>query len=121
MNGKKRGVKEAGIRHPHRRNRQGHLRRDPGEHKEFKGLETGQRRNLRDHMTDLELIFTMLGEAATTEIAKRKDAQGFPTTATPPRQAAPSPAMPARNWKPRGANQSSAKRTIRQRPATLRR
>lgn len=33
--------------------------------------------NLRDHMTDLELIFTMLGEASTTEIARRKDAQGF--------------------------------------------
>ncbi|MFZ2302886.1 MAG: hypothetical protein WAW10_13570 [Gallionella sp.] len=33
--------------------------------------------NLRDHMTDLELIFTMLGEAGTTEIARRKDAQGF--------------------------------------------
>jgi hypothetical protein len=29
-------------------------------------------------MTDLELIFTMLGEASTTEIARRKDAQGFP-------------------------------------------
>ena len=28
-------------------------------------------------MTDLELIFTMLGEASTTEIARRKDAQGF--------------------------------------------
>lgn len=30
-----------------------------------------------DHMTDLELIFTMLGEAATTEIARTKDAQGL--------------------------------------------
>ena len=29
-------------------------------------------------MTDLELIFTMLGEASTTEIARRKNAQGFP-------------------------------------------
>lgn len=29
-------------------------------------------------MTDLELIFTMLGEASTTEIARKKDAQGFP-------------------------------------------
>jgi len=29
-------------------------------------------------MTDLELIFTMLGEASTTEIARNKDAQGFP-------------------------------------------
>lgn len=50
----------------------------PGEHKTIKGLDaikTGN--NLRDHMTDLELIFTMLGEASTTEIAKRQDAQGF--------------------------------------------
>ena len=44
------------------------------EHKQFKGLE---RENLRDHMTDLELIFSMLGEAATTEIAGKRDAQGF--------------------------------------------
>ena len=29
-------------------------------------------------MTDLELIFTMLGEASSTEITRRKDAQGFP-------------------------------------------
>jgi DNA-damage-inducible protein D len=29
-------------------------------------------------MTDLELIFSMLGEAATTEIARNRDAQGFP-------------------------------------------
>jgi len=50
----------------------------PGAHRRFKGLDkvkTGN--NLRDHMTDLELIFTMLGEAGTTEIARRKDAQGF--------------------------------------------
>lgn len=40
----------------------------------MKGLE---RENLRDHMTDLELIFSMLGEAATTEIARKQDAQGF--------------------------------------------
>jgi len=46
----------------------------PSEYKKLKGLE---RENLRDHMTDLELIFSMLGEAATTEIAKKKDAQGF--------------------------------------------
>jgi DNA-damage-inducible protein D len=50
----------------------------PGAHSRIKGLDkvkTGN--NLRDHMTDLELIFTMLGEASTTEIAKRKDAQGL--------------------------------------------
>jgi len=45
-----------------------------GEYKDFKGLE---KENLRDHMNDLELIFSMLGEASTTEIAKNKDAQGF--------------------------------------------
>jgi len=49
----------------------------PAEHKNLKGLKKSQE-NLRDHMTDLELIFTMLGEAATTEIARKKDAQGFP-------------------------------------------
>ncbi|MBL4903959.1 MAG: Bro-N domain-containing protein [Desulfocapsa sp.] len=47
----------------------------PSEYKELKGL---KRQNLRDHMTDLELIFSMLGEAATTEIARKQDAQGFP-------------------------------------------
>ena len=47
----------------------------PSEYKVFKGL---KRENLRDHMNDLELIFTMLGEASTTRIAKDKDAQGFP-------------------------------------------
>jgi len=47
----------------------------PAEYKEHKGLE---RQNLRDHMTDLELIFSMLGEAAATEIARKQDSQGFP-------------------------------------------
>jgi prophage antirepressor-like protein len=46
----------------------------PGEYKEFKGLKD---ENLRDHMNDLELIFTMLGDASTTKIAKSKNAEGF--------------------------------------------
>jgi DNA-damage-inducible protein D len=46
----------------------------PGEHKKIKGL---KRENLRDHMNDLELIFSMLGEAATTEITRVDDAKGF--------------------------------------------
>jgi len=46
----------------------------PADYKKLKGL---KRENLRDHMTDLELIFTMLGEAATTEIARNKNAQGL--------------------------------------------
>ena len=48
----------------------------PTEYKEFKRLEK-QQDNLRDHMTDLELIFTMLGEASTTEIARNRDARGY--------------------------------------------
>ena len=46
----------------------------PSEYKDFKGL---KKENLRDHMDDLELIFTMLGEASTTAIARGKDAQAF--------------------------------------------
>jgi methylphosphotriester-DNA--protein-cysteine methyltransferase len=49
----------------------------PADYKEFKLL-SNPKENLRDHMTDLELIFTMLGEASTTEIAKKRDARGFP-------------------------------------------
>ena len=45
------------------------------EYKDFKGL---KKENLRDHMNDLEIIFTMLGEASTTKIAKNKNAQGLP-------------------------------------------
>jgi DNA-damage-inducible protein D len=48
----------------------------PSDYKKLKGL-TKANENLRDHMTDLELIFVMLGEASTTEIAKNKNAQGF--------------------------------------------
>ena len=46
----------------------------PSEYKKHKEL---KRENLRDHMTDLELIFSMLGEASTVEITKNKDTQGF--------------------------------------------
>ncbi len=44
------------------------------EYKQFKGL---KKHNLRDHMDGLELIFTMLGEASTTKIARSTDAQEF--------------------------------------------
>lgn len=46
----------------------------PSEYKELKRL---KRENLRVHMNDLELIFSMLGEAATTEITRADDAKGF--------------------------------------------
>jgi hypothetical protein len=45
-------------------------------YKEHKNLPM-KNQNLRDNMTDLELIFSMLGEASTTEITKNKDSQGF--------------------------------------------
>jgi DNA-damage-inducible protein D len=46
----------------------------PSEYKQHKNLE---RENLRDHMTNLELIFTMLGEEGTRREAVRHDSQGF--------------------------------------------
>ena len=46
----------------------------PSEHSQMKGLE---RQNLRDHMTNIELIFTMLGEESTRIVAVNDDAQGF--------------------------------------------
>lgn len=47
---------------------------NPSEHKTLKNLD---KQNLRDHMTNLELIFTMLGEEATRTVAVRDNAQGF--------------------------------------------
>jgi DNA-damage-inducible protein D len=45
-----------------------------------------KRENLRDHMTGLELAFTILGEAATTEITRQDDAQGFAENQTAARK-----------------------------------
>lgn len=48
----------------------------PSEYKEFKGI-NNTKLNLRDHMTDFELIFTMLGEKVTTEISKKEKPKIF--------------------------------------------
>ncbi len=48
----------------------------PSEYKDLKGL-SSKNQNLRDHMTDLELIFTMLGEKVTTEISKNEKPDTF--------------------------------------------
>ena len=48
----------------------------PSQYKQFKNLDKPND-NLRDHMNDLELIFTMLGEASTSEITMIDNAQGF--------------------------------------------
>jgi DNA-damage-inducible protein D len=44
----------------------------PNEYKKFKGIPKKSKANLRDNMTDLELIFTMLGEKVTTEISQNE-------------------------------------------------
>ena len=46
----------------------------PSEHKGLKQLDS---QNLRDHMTNLELIFSMLGEEATRSVTIKDNAQGF--------------------------------------------
>ena len=46
----------------------------PAEHSSIKGL---KKENLRDHMTPSELVFTILGEISTKEIAVARDARGF--------------------------------------------
>ena len=49
----------------------------PSEYKKHKNLPTKSKANLRDHMTDLELIFTMLGEGVTTEISQQEKPEGI--------------------------------------------
>ena len=49
----------------------------PSEYKKLKNLPTKSKINLRDHMTDLELIFTMLGEKVTTEISQKEKPKGM--------------------------------------------
>ena len=46
------------------------------EYKKFKGIKS-RNQNLRDHMTDWELIFNMLGEKATTDITRVRDDKNF--------------------------------------------
>ena len=75
----------------------------PGEHGNIKGLDqvkTGN--NLRDHMTDLELIFTMLGEAGTT----KSPGAGCQGLIIRPRRRRGGCGMPARRWKLRAASRS---------------
>ena len=67
----------------------------PSAYKKHKGL---KRENLRDHMTDLELIFSMLGEASTKEIAINKMRGVLLKTSKPLLKAALSRVMPEKNW-----------------------
>jgi DNA-damage-inducible protein D len=49
----------------------------PTEYKQLKNIPTKSKQNLRDHMDDLELIFTMLGERVTTEISEKEEPDTF--------------------------------------------
>jgi DNA-damage-inducible protein D len=49
----------------------------PSEYKKFKNLPKKSKANLRDHMDDLELIFTMLGERVTTELSQKEKPETF--------------------------------------------
>src|SRR3989344_4302156 len=49
----------------------------PTEYKKFKNLPKQSKANLRDHMNDLELIFTMLGERMTTELSQEEKPETF--------------------------------------------
>ncbi|MBN4081634.1 Bro-N domain-containing protein [bacterium AH-315-C07] len=49
----------------------------PGEYRDHKNISSKSKANLRDNMTDLELIFTMLGERVTTEISQNESPEGM--------------------------------------------
>lgn len=50
----------------------------PAEYRKFKSIPNKSKANLRDNMTDLELIFTMLGEKVTTEISIKEKPDTMP-------------------------------------------
>jgi DNA-damage-inducible protein D len=88
----------------------------PSEYKAHKSL-TNPKENLRDHMTDLELIFTMLGEASTTEIAKKKDAQGFPENQKAAKAGGSIAGNARRELESKSGNEISTKANFKQLPA----
>ena len=62
------------------------------DHKNLKGLKS---QNLRDHMSEAELIFTALAELSTRQIAETTRAAGMPANEKPRRPEAASPTEPA--------------------------
>ena len=75
----------------------------PSDYKKVKGLKS---QNLRDHMNDLELIFSMLGEASTTAIVKTQNPSGFVENKKAARQGGSSRAMRGKNLKQRRVKES---------------
>lgn len=56
--------------------------------KQYKALKNLKKENLRDHMTNLELVLNSLAEASTTELARKHNPQGFSENATVAKQGA---------------------------------
>jgi DNA-damage-inducible protein D len=84
---------------------------NPSEHKALKGLE---RQNLRDHMTNLELIFTMLGEEVTKQFAVNDDAQGFEQNYSVAQKGGKAAGEARRNLEKRGAKVVSSENFLNQ-------
>ena len=73
------------------------------DHKKLKGLKT---QNLRDHMSEAELIFTALAELSTRQIAQTMEAKGLSQNSLAGKKAAGFPAKPGKNLKKRRAKAS---------------
>ena len=83
----------------------------PNEHKALKGLE---RQNLRDHMTNLELIFTMLGEEVTKQFAVQDNAIGFEENQAVAQRGGTAAGEARRNLEKRGAKVVSSENFLNQ-------
>ena len=70
------------------------------DHKQRKGLKS---HNLRDHMTEAELIFTALAELSTRQIAENRDATGMPANKAAAQAVVASPSGRDFNWRARPA------------------
>ncbi len=71
---------------------------------EYKQVKALARENLRDHMTDIELILTMLSEATTTKLHRDRDSVGMPKLKKDAKTAARWPGVPARTLRSRVAS-----------------
>ncbi len=83
----------------------------PNEHKALKGLE---RQNLRDHMTNLELIFTMLGEEVTKQFAVQDNTIGFEENQAVAQRGGTAAGEARRNLEKRGAKVVSSENFLNQ-------
>ena len=79
--------------------------------RQYKNLKGLRKENLRDNMSDLELVLTMLAEASTTDIARLNSRRALTKISRSPDAAAMSRAWREKRWKPRPASRSSPRRT----------